>query len=154
MPPNAKACQRLKGLSSHYYRLSHSGPLKKLQIARDAPGKLIVLTDSTIAGNRRADGLYHFRTIIPHWYEVFGIRRAAHIHFRIRHPEQGDLTTLMYFQTDDEEDVRKEDFVFQGDMQRYGERLLIPKEAPGAYSDLGLKLESEAVCCKFDLAFL
>jgi protocatechuate 3,4-dioxygenase beta subunit len=98
------------------------------------------------------DGTYLFKTIVPRWYGIFGITRANHIHLKMRHKDHGVLTTEMYFAGKDQDDIREKDPVFKS--RRNGDRLIIPKENPKKYSDLGVKFDDKAACCRFDLAFL
>jgi protocatechuate 3,4-dioxygenase beta subunit len=98
------------------------------------------------------DGSYLFKTIIPRWYNVFGITRANHIHIKMRHKDHGVLTTEMYFAGKEQDDIRKKDPVFKG--RRNADRLIVPKERPKKYADLGVQFDEKAACCRYDLAFL
>jgi protocatechuate 3,4-dioxygenase beta subunit len=98
------------------------------------------------------DGTYLFKTIVPRWYAMFGITRANHIHVKMRHRDHGVLTTEMYFAGKDQDAIREKDHVFKS--RRNGDRLIVPRESPAKYSDLGIQFDDKAACCRFDLAFL
>ena len=98
------------------------------------------------------DGSYFFKSIVPRWYGLLGIKRANHVHIKIRHIDHGVLTTQMYFEGKDQDEIRSQDKIFQG--HHNGDRLIVPKESPVKYSELPVKFEQDAVCCRYDLAFL
>lgn len=98
------------------------------------------------------DGTYLFKTIVPRWYNLLDIRRANHVHLKMRHKEHGVLTTQMYFEGKDQDAIREQDRVFKAHPER--ERLIVPKENPEKYAELDMQFEEDAVCCKYDLAFL
>jgi protocatechuate 3,4-dioxygenase beta subunit len=99
-----------------------------------------------------ADGTYLFKTIRPRWYDMFGTRRAAHIHLKMRHVEHGVLTTEMYFEGKEEDEIRSKDRVFQSRFTP--DKLIVPVESPKQHASLDIKFEDAAICCKYDLAFL
>lgn len=98
------------------------------------------------------DGTYLFKTIVPRWYAMFGIKRANHIHVKMRHKDHGVLTTEMYFAGADQDAIREDDGVFKS--RRNGQRLIVPRESPEKYSDLSIKFDGKATCCRYDLAFI
>ncbi len=98
------------------------------------------------------DGTYLFKTIIPRWYAMFGITRANHIHIKMRHRDHGVLTTEMYFAGKEQDEIREKDDVFKS--RRDPDRLIVPKQNPAKYGDLGIKFDKGSVCCNYDLAFL
>jgi len=98
------------------------------------------------------DGTYLFKTVVPRWYNLLDIKRANHIHLKMRHKNHGVLTTQMYFTGKKQDAIRKDDPVFKG--HRNGDRLIVPRESPRKYSDLKVKFDEDAVCCKYDLAFI
>jgi protocatechuate 3,4-dioxygenase beta subunit len=98
------------------------------------------------------DGTYLFKSIVPHWYNLLGIKRANHVHLKMRHKDHGVLTTQMYFAGKDQDAIREQDRVFKGHVNR--DRLVVPKEQPETYSEIDVQFEKDAVCCKYDLAFL
>ena len=98
------------------------------------------------------DGSYLFKSIVPHWYSVFGIKRAKHVHLKMRHKDHGVQTTQMYFAGKDQDDIRADDPVFKGHMNR--DRLIITRDSPTKHADAGVKFDENSVCCQFDLAFL
>ncbi len=83
---------------------------------------------------------------------MFGITRANHIHVKMRHKDHGVLTTEMYFAGKDQDAIREKDDAFKS--PRNGDRLIVPRESPAQYADLGIQLDDKAACCRFDLAFL
>ncbi len=100
------------------------------------------------------DGTYLFKTLVPRWYGSSGSQRAAHIHLKMRHLQQGVLTTEMYFEGKEDEDIRSRDRVFLGRSSRTRDRMIVPKESPQKYSYLEIAFEQDALCCQYDLAFL
>lgn len=98
------------------------------------------------------DGTYLFKSIVPRWYNLLGIKRANHVHLKMRHKDHGVLTTQMYFAGKEQDAIREQDRVFKGHVNR--DRLVVPKERPEQYSELDVQFEKDAVCCKYDLAFL
>jgi protocatechuate 3,4-dioxygenase beta subunit len=97
------------------------------------------------------DGTYLFKSIVPHWYSLLGIKRANHVHLKMRHKDHGVQTTQMYFAGKEQDDIRRHDHVFKS--HGNGDRLIIPKENPAKYSDLDIEFDDKSVCCRFDLAF-
>lgn len=100
------------------------------------------------------DGSYLFRSIVPHWYNMFGGDRAAHVHIKMRHPKHGVLTTEMYFAGNEEDSIRKRDRVFESRFEQIKSRIVVPKEPPSNYKHLRIDMEKNAICCNYDLAFL
>jgi len=98
------------------------------------------------------DGTYLFKTILPKWYSMFGMKRASHVHLKMRHKEHGVLTTEMYFSGTEEDEIREHDRVFQSRFTP--DRLIVTKETPEKYSGLDIEFETDAICCNYDLAFL
>jgi hypothetical protein len=62
------------------------------------------------------------------------------------------LTTQMYFEGKDQDDIRAQDRVFKAHPNH--DRLIVPKEKPEKFAELDFQFEKDAVCCKYDLAFL
>lgn len=104
----------------------------------------------------QADGYYLFKTIVPKWYEVFGYKRCAHIHFRIKHPEHGEVTTQMMFEGKEDDAIRKEDIIFQGIPDHIKPRVVVAKKKPSQFPELAarLKMEPDALVCRFDQALI
>ena len=100
------------------------------------------------------DGTYLFKTILPSRYQIVGITRAPHIHLRMRHPEHGCLTTQVYFEGKQDDELREKDPVWQGHSRVTRDRLILAKQSPRKFADLNIAFEESAVCCKNDLAFL
>jgi protocatechuate 3,4-dioxygenase beta subunit len=99
-----------------------------------------------------ADGSYLFKSLRPRTYTIFGSPRAPHVHLKMRHMEHGVLTTEMYFAGGKDADIQKTDRVFKS---RYKpDRLIITPDAPTKHDELDIEFENDAICCKYDLAFL
>lgn len=98
-----------------------------------------------------AEGRYLLKTIVPSWYRIFDIERAAHIHMKIRSPANGVLTSEVYFPGDDQDAKRETDPVFQS--RRNREMLIV--SADGQRQDLGLEIpaEADAAYCRFDVMY-
>ncbi len=101
-----------------------------------------------------ADGTYLFKTIVPRSYNAFGISRAPHVHLKMRHAEQGVLTTEVYFDSEEDARLREKDLIWQSRPRQMRDRLILSKQSPKKFVDLNLAFEPEAVCCQNDLAFL
>lgn len=97
------------------------------------------------------DGTYLFKTILPRWYNVVNVRRANHIHLTMRRKDLGVLTTQIYFEGKEQDEIRKYDPVFKSHIE--GDRLIVAKESPEKYSALDVEFEKKAICCMYDLAF-
>lgn len=100
------------------------------------------------------DGSYMFKTIIPHLYRILGVTRAPHIHLKMRHPEHGYMTTQVYFEGQEDDQIREKDPVWQSHVPHMRDRLILPKQSPSKFADLNMAFEKNAVCCKCDFAFL
>lgn len=100
------------------------------------------------------DGTYLFKTIVPVKYRFLDLERAPHIHIRMRHPDQGALLTEVEFEGEDDELVRRKDPVFLGFWKKGRRQLIVPKETPRVYAHMNIPFEKDAICCKYDLAFL
>ena len=101
------------------------------------------------------NGFYLFETVRPRWYTLFGnIPRAAHIHSKMRHIDHGVLTTEAYFANASHEEIAPKDRVFLSRPKWVRDRIVLDEESPDKYRDLKLDFESDAICCKYDLAFL
>lgn len=102
----------------------------------------------------KEDGSYLFKTIVPIKYRFLGIERAPHIHIRMRHLNQGSLLTEVEFEGEDDERVRQKDPAFLGFWKKGRRQLIVPKESPHIYAHMNIPFEKDALCCKYDLAFL
>ncbi len=108
------------------------------------------------------EGYYFFKTIRPRWYFLAGlpgsdhrgIPRAAHIHMKMRHEEHGVLTTEAYFDNASHEEVAPTDLVFLSRPKRVRDKILLAENMPKDYSELAFNFEDDAICCRYDLAFL
>ena len=102
------------------------------------------------------DGHYLFKTIVPSSYKIFDFPRCSHIHFRIKHPEHGEVTTQVMFEGKEDDVLRKKDLVFQGMPDYLKSKLVVPKEDPKELPELAerLTMEPDALVCRFDQAFI
>jgi len=96
-------------------------------------------------------GVYWFRTIIPRWYHVFGTDRASHIHAKLRHMDNGVLTTELYFPREEDELHRQHDRVFDSRMQKPD---LLVEFVSNTSRVPGVPLIEDAQYCRKDMAFL
>lgn len=98
-----------------------------------------------------ADGWYVIKTIVPKWYRIFEIDRAEHIHMKVRSPDNGVLTTEVYFEGDNADARRAGDRVYQG-LRNKEKLVLATDDAP---TDLGLDIpaEADAAYCRFDVMY-
>ena len=101
-----------------------------------------------------ARGFYFFKTIRSRWYSLFGARRAAHIHIKMRHLEHGVLTTEAYFDNASHHEIAPKDRVFLSRPKWVRDRILVPEGSPTKYRDLGFAFEENSICCRYDLGFL
>jgi len=97
-----------------------------------------------------ADGSFRFRTLRPAPYEVSGIKRAPHIHIRVKssHPT---LTTEVYFQAPADDTLRAQDRVFQGRGPNKGEMVVALEPASRFAGRLKTAPEPAALACTYDL---
>ncbi len=98
-----------------------------------------------------SDGRYLIKTIVPSWYRIFDIDRAAHIHIKARSPSNGVLTSEIYFSGEDQDAIRESDPVFQS--RRNKENLIVDRNS--RTDDFGLDIPSEdgAAYCRFDIMY-
>lgn len=101
-----------------------------------------------------AEGRYALKTIVPKWYRIFDIERAAHVHIKVRSPSNGVLTSEVYFSGAEQDALRARDPVFQS--RRSKEQLIVDRQAQDD-ADIAFELnrspEERAVYCNFDLAY-
>jgi protocatechuate 3,4-dioxygenase beta subunit len=97
------------------------------------------------------DGTFTFRTLRPAPYEVFGLRRAPHIHIRVKAAGTPTFTTEMYFKGGADEQLQVSDRVFQGRGPRKGEMVVELKSAASIASRLGRSPEPGALACEYEL---
>jgi protocatechuate 3,4-dioxygenase beta subunit len=98
-----------------------------------------------------ADGAFTFRTLRPPAYEVGGLRRAPHIHIRVKATGASTLTTEMYFKDGADEQLQVNDPVFQGRGPRKGEMVVELKAAASISARLARKPEQGALACEYAL---
>ena len=97
-----------------------------------------------------ADGSFRFRTVRPASYEVSGVRRAPHIHIRVK-SARPTLTTEVYFQAPADETLRAQDRVFQGRGPRKGEMVVALEPASRFARRLDTAPEPGSLACTYDL---
>lgn len=98
-----------------------------------------------------AAGRYMIKTIVPKWYRIFDIDRAAHIHVKVRSPNNGVLTSEIYFSGADQDTLRKQDRVYQSRMNK--DKLVVPRDSVLPDPDLQASLEEDAAYCRFDVTY-
>lgn len=98
-----------------------------------------------------AVGRYMIKTIVPKWYRIFDIDRAAHIHMKVRSPNHGVVTSEIYFSGADQNELRKHDPVFQS--RQHKEKLVVQRDRQISDSELRGYLEEGAVYCNFDVMY-
>lgn len=98
------------------------------------------------------DGTFLFRTVRPASYQVFGIKRAPHIHIRIKAPNRPVATTEVYFAGREDDDLRLVDRVFQSRGARRGEMVVALRPANEAAQRLGGTPEPGALACEYDVS--
>ena len=98
-----------------------------------------------------SEGRYLIKTIVPSWYRIFDIERAAHIHMKVRSPSNGVLTSEVYFPGTDQDHKRETDPVYQS--RRNKDLLIVPED--GRQQDLGLDLpnDPDVAYCRFDVMY-
>ena len=101
-----------------------------------------------------SEGRYAFKTIVPKWYRIFDIERAAHVHIKVRSPSNGVLTSEVYFSGADQDALRTRDPVFQS--RRNKDQLIVVRQTEND-DDIEVaqnRLPDErAVYCNFDVAY-
>lgn len=98
-----------------------------------------------------AVGRYMIKTIVPKWYRIFDIERAAHIHMKVRSPNNGVITSEIYFSGADQDKLRQGDPVFQSRQDK--EKLVVQRDGHIPDSDLQMSLEDDAAYCNFDVMY-
>ena len=104
-------------------------------------------------GKVRVDenGRYAIKTIVPKWYRIFDIDRAAHVHMKVRSPLNGVFTSEVYFSGEDQEALRDDDPVYQS--RRNKEQLIAQVEKNSADKAFNLAAEDGAYYCQFDVMY-
>ena len=97
-----------------------------------------------------ADGAFRFRTLRPAPYQVFGMKRAPHIHVRVK-STRPTLTTEVYFEGPADETLRRTDQVFQSRGERKGEMVVALRPAAELGGALRRTPERGALACQYDL---
>ena len=98
-----------------------------------------------------SNGRYLLKTIIPRWYRVFEINRAAHIHFKVRSIDNGVLTTELYFPGEKQTELQANDRVFQS--RRNRDELIVSLENSPKDTSLDIPLESKATYAEYNFIF-
>lgn len=107
-------------------------------------------------------GFYMFKTIRPRWYylkgfpdtPLKGIPRAAHVHMKIRHREHGVVTTEAYFDNESHEEISPIDRVFLSRPKHVRDVILLTENKPADFRHLDVDFDKDAICCRYDMAFL
>jgi protocatechuate 3,4-dioxygenase, beta subunit len=98
------------------------------------------------------DGAYRFRTLRPTQYEVFGLKRASHIHVRVKAPGRPTVTTEVYFEGREDDRVRLIDRIFQSRGAHRNEMIVALRPAAEFAKRLGSAPEVGALACEYDVA--
>ena len=98
-----------------------------------------------------AAGRYMIKTIVPKWYRIFDIDRAAHVHIKVRSPSNGVVTSEIYFSGAEQDEIRERDRVYQS--RRNKEKLIVQRDTQFADADLRASLEEGAAYCNFDVMY-
>ena len=101
-----------------------------------------------------AAGRYMLKTLVPKWYRIFDIDRAAHIHVKVRSPQNGVVTSEIYFSGEDQDELRERDPVYQSRRQK--EQLVARhmSAAPAHWSQIApQEPDDDAVFCNVDIAY-
>ncbi|MGI9260513.1 MAG: hypothetical protein ACR2QR_00685 [Woeseiaceae bacterium] len=98
-----------------------------------------------------AAGRYMIKTIVPKWYRIFDIDRAAHIHMKVRSPNHGVVTSEIYFSGADQDELRERDPVYQS--RRDKEKLVVQRDGHIGDPELRNTLENDAAYCNFDVMY-
>lgn len=99
-----------------------------------------------------AHGRYFFKTIMPKWYRIFDIDRAAHIHFKVVASNQKSFITEMYFEGAEQDKLRQKDRVFQG-ISSDKKSLVIHSGDFEDFPEYQLPEDDTAMYCHFDLIY-
>lgn len=100
-----------------------------------------------------AQGDYQFKTLAPRPYTYQGLRRARHIHFEVRHPDYGRMTSEMYFAGKDEDRRRKQDKVWKSRDPELREGLITASLPAGDPARREFDFPDDAPAFRFDLQF-
>jgi protocatechuate 3,4-dioxygenase beta subunit len=98
-----------------------------------------------------AAGRYMIKTIVPKWYRIFDIDRAAHVHIKVRSPDNGVLTSEIYFSGADQDEIRERDPVYQS--RRNKESLIVQRDGHIADPAIRESIEEGAAVCNFDVMY-
>jgi protocatechuate 3,4-dioxygenase, beta subunit len=98
------------------------------------------------------DGVYRFRTLRPAPYQVFGLRRAAHIHVRVKAPGYATSTSEIYFAGADDDTRRAGDRVFKSRGSRRDEMIVPARRADSLGGVLPSGMNAADPCYEYDLS--
>jgi hypothetical protein len=72
----------------------------------------------------------------------------------VRHPRHGFLTTQVYFEGEEDHRIREKDPIWLSIPRVTRDHLILAKQSPARFTDLGIAFDPDAVCCRNDMAFL
>jgi len=98
------------------------------------------------------DGGYAFRTLRPAPYEYLGLKRAAHIHVRVKVNERVVGTTELYFHSPEDEARQKGDIVFLGRGPHRDELVLALMPAASERNRVLVPPEPGDMACEYDIS--
>lgn len=99
-------------------------------------------------------GFYLFKTIVPKWYNFQGLRRAAHIHFGMKHRDGGEALSEMYFAGKEHDNRRNTDIVWRSRNSKTRRHMIASMLSPEEFRALDIKFELGSLCCKYDLQII
>jgi protocatechuate 3,4-dioxygenase beta subunit len=97
------------------------------------------------------EGFYVFKTIVPQWYNFQGLRRAAHIHFGMKHRDGREALSEMYFAGKEHDDRRNTDVVWKSRNSKTRHHMIMKLQSPEEFTALDIKFEPGSLCCRHDL---
>jgi len=98
-----------------------------------------------------ADGAFKFRTLRPVPYTAFGIKRAPHVHIRVKAAGRPVVTTELYFRGHEDDKLRLVDRVFQGRGERRDELVVDLKPVVDKPGDGKRGAEPGALSCEYEV---
>lgn len=151
------ACKPLGNAEVHLWQSDHNGrynhpTAKRLSQSEDIDHNFRYFGRV----KTQMDGYYLFKTIVPKWYTVFGMKRCAHIHFKINHIDYGTVTTQLMFKGKEDDEIRKEDPEYLNAMPHIRDKIVVEKQHPSAFPEMAKRMQiaDDALICRFDQSFI
>jgi protocatechuate 3,4-dioxygenase beta subunit len=143
-------CHPIGGAEVEIWQCDHGGQYKHPRAPKTKPLEPGFAYFAKCRSGR--DGAFRFRTMRPAPYEVFGIRRAPHIHLRVGAEGRPLLTTEVYFAGLLDDELRLRDRVFQSRGARRGELVAVLRPAQEERHRLAAEPEPGALVCSHDFS--